>query len=72
MIQVTKFDGTAIMLNAEWIQSIENTPDTLITLTTGFKLIVREPVAKVVAAFQEYQRDKAAGKLQPQSGGVKS
>lgn len=69
MIRVTKFDGTAIMLNAEWIQSVENTPDTLITLTTGFKLIVREPVAKVVAAFQEYQRDKAAGKLQLDSAG---
>lgn len=58
MILVTKFDGKAIMLNAEWIQSVENTPDTLITLTTGFKLIVREPVEKVVEAFNDYQRTK--------------
>ena len=60
MILVTKFDGTPIMLNAESIQSIENTPDTLITLTTGFKLIVREPVNKIVDAFNAYQRDKSA------------
>ena len=59
MIQVTKFDGTPIMLNAEWIQSVETTPDTLINLTTGFKLIVREPVEKVVEAFNAYQRGKA-------------
>ncbi len=58
MIRLTKFDGKSIMLNAEWIQSVEPTPDTLITLTTGFKLIVQEPVDKVVAAFCEYQRDK--------------
>jgi flagellar protein FlbD len=63
MIQVTKFDGTAIMLNAEWIQSVENTPDTLITLTTGYKLIVREPVAKVVEAFNAYQRGKSAPRI---------
>jgi flagellar protein FlbD len=58
MIQLTKFDGTPIMLNAEWIQSIENTPDTLITLTTGFKLIVRDSVERVVREFQAYQRSK--------------
>lgn len=68
MILVTKFDGKAIMLNAEWIQSIETTPDTLITLTTGFKIIVRESVEKVVEAFHAYQRTKGtlgAGGIKP-------
>lgn len=60
MILLTKFDGNAIMLNAEWIQSIEPMPDTLITLTTGFKLIVRESVEVVAEAFRNYQRDKLA------------
>jgi flagellar protein FlbD len=46
------------MLNAEWIQSIENTPDTLITLTTGYKLIVRDRLESVVAAFHEYKRNQ--------------
>lgn len=58
MILVTKFDGKSIMLNAEWIQSVEPTPDTLITLTTGYKLIVREPVETVVEAFNAYQQGK--------------
>ncbi len=58
MILVTKFDGKSIMLNAEWIQSVETTPDTLITLTTGFKLIVRESLEKIVEAFNDYQRTK--------------
>lgn len=65
MILVTKFDGKSMMLNAEWIQSIETTPDTLITLTTGFKLIVRESVDTVVEAFNAYQRGKSA----PKAGG---
>lgn len=56
MIRVTRLDGTLLMLNAEWIQSIESTPDTLITLTTGFKLLVRDPLEKVVNSFHEYKR----------------
>ena len=58
MIHLTRLDGSGIMLNAEWIQSVEDTPDTLITMTTGFKLIVREPVAEVVKLFTDYQKTK--------------
>jgi len=56
MIRVTRLDGTPLMLNAEWIQSIESTPDTLITLTTGFKLLVRDRLDDVVTSFHEYKR----------------
>jgi flagellar protein FlbD len=56
MIRVTRLDGNPLMLNAEWIQSIEMTPDTLITLTTGYKLLVRDRLEEVVAAFHEYKR----------------
>lgn len=56
MIQLTRLDGTTLVLNAECIQSIENTPDTLITLTTGFKIMVREKVDDVVKRFLDYKR----------------
>ena len=56
MIRVVKMDGKTIMLNAEWIQTIEETPDTLITLTTGFQLLVRDKVEDIVSAFKEYKR----------------
>jgi flagellar protein FlbD len=58
MIQVTKFDGSPLVLNAEWIQSVEQTPDTIITLTTGYKLLVRERVETIVEAFNAYQKEK--------------
>ena len=57
MIRVTKFDGKPIVLNAEWIQSVEATPDTLITLTTGFQLLVREKQDEVVEAFIKYKNE---------------
>jgi flagellar protein FlbD len=68
MIRVTKFDGKSIVLNAEWIQSVESTPDTLITLTTGFQLLVREKSDEVVEAFIKYKGEIAHS---PQKTGTK-
>jgi len=56
VIRVTRFDGRPMILNAEWIQSVEETPDTMITLTTGSKILVKDSVAEVVAAFEDYKR----------------
>lgn len=57
MIRVTKLDGSLMMLNAEWIQTLETTPDTLITLTTGLKFHVRDRIEEVVSAFIDYKRE---------------
>lgn len=64
VIRVTKFDGNSMMLNADWIQSIEETPDTVITLTTGSKILVKDSVAEIVAAFTQYKRNQYS-MLQP-------
>jgi len=57
MISVTKLDGTPVVLNADWIQTVERTPDTVITLTTGLKILVRDRVEDVVEAYKRYKRD---------------
>ena len=42
MIEVTKINGTKILVNSNLIESVEETPDTVITLTTGKKIIAKE------------------------------
>lgn len=42
MIDVTRLNGKEMTINAELIESVEETPDTVITLTTGKKIIVKE------------------------------
>ena len=42
MIDVTRLNGKALTINAELIETVEDTPDTVITLTTGKKIIVKE------------------------------
>lgn len=42
MIEVTKLNGTKFLLNSNLIGIVEETPDTVLTLTDGKKIIVKE------------------------------
>ncbi|MEZ3462074.1 MAG: flagellar FlbD family protein [Lachnospiraceae bacterium] len=42
MIEVTKINGTKLLVNTSLIETVEETPDTVITLTDGKKIIVKE------------------------------
>jgi flagellar protein FlbD len=48
MIKVTRLDGSIVVVNAGHILLVEQTPDTLLVLTTGYRLVVREPVDEVI------------------------
>lgn len=56
MIDVTRFNDTQFVLNAELIQTVEETPDTVITLTTGTKYIVKESCEEIKSKVLEYKR----------------
>ncbi len=56
MIQVTRFNGATYFLNAELIQSVEATPDTVITLINHEKVVVKESVPQILSEFIQYQR----------------
>ena len=56
MILVTRFNGSKFYINAEYIQSIERTPDTVVTLMNEKKLVVTDSVDELVERFIEYQR----------------
>lgn len=48
MIFVLRLDGTPIVLNVDQIESIEETPDTVVTLSNGHKLLVKESARELV------------------------
>jgi flagellar protein FlbD len=57
LIRVTRFNGTKIYINAELIQTVEGTPDTVITLTTNVKIIVKESPEEIVKFVIQYQQE---------------
>ncbi len=54
MIRVTRLNGSSILVNAILIETIEETPDTIITLTTGKKFMVLEKAQDVVILVKTY------------------
>ena len=63
MIKVTRLNGQLIVLNADLIEFVEVTPDTVITLTTGQKLVVSETAEEVINKVVEFRRAILAGTL---------
>jgi len=56
MITVTRLNGRRFVVNAEMIRSVESNPDTTIQFINGDRVIVREPMERVVELAVEYGR----------------
>jgi len=57
MIEITKLNDMKISVNAELIETVEEIPDTVITLTTGKKIFVKESRQKIENLVKSYKRD---------------
>lgn len=56
MIILTKINKAQIAVNADLIQYIEETPDTVITMTNSDKVVVKEPMAAIIEKVVQYRR----------------
>ena len=56
MIDLTRFNGTTFTVNSDLIEVIEETPDTVVTLTTGKKIIVKESRQEIKNLVLSYKR----------------
>jgi flagellar protein FlbD len=57
MIRLTRLNGRPFIVNADLIKFIEQAPDTVITLVTGEKLVVRELVEDVLMRIHTFHLD---------------
>jgi len=57
MIQLTRINHLPLVLNADLIEHIETTPDTVISLTNGQKFVVLEPAEEVVNRVIRFRRE---------------
>ncbi len=61
MIKLTRLNGKEFVVNADLIETVEATPDTVITLVNEHRYIVKESVDEVIRRVIEYKR--ALGRL---------
>jgi flagellar protein FlbD len=57
VIEVTKLDGTKTLINQELIETVESTPDTVVTLTTGRKIITKESRQEIDNLVKSYRKE---------------
>jgi flagellar protein FlbD len=55
MIELTRLNGHHLTVNADLIKYAESSPDTVLTLVTGEKLVVLESCAEITERTLEYR-----------------
>ena len=56
MIEVTRINGTKVLINPDLMELVEETPDTVIAFTTGRKIIVKESRQEVKNLVLSYKK----------------
>lgn len=56
MIVLTKINKASIAVNCDLIEFIEETPDTVITMTSNDKIVVTEKMSEVIEKVVQYKR----------------
>ena len=57
LIEVTKINGVKILVNPHLLEIVEETPDTVLTLTTGRKIIVKESRQDIKNLVKLYRKE---------------
>ena len=65
MIKVTRINDAELVINADLIEFVEAIPETMITLTTGKKIMVREAIDDIVQRVAEFKRMSSAREETP-------
>lgn len=61
MIQLTRLNNSPLLVNSDLVKFVEQSPDTVITLVNGEKLLVREKADEVLNRIVEFRRSVLRG-----------
>ena len=64
MVKITRLNGTILVVTADMIEFLEATPDTIVTLNTGRKVVAKESIDELIDKVVEYKR--RALRLEPE------
>ena len=55
MIILTKLNGQTFTVNSDLIETLEQTPDTVIVMTTGNKFVVKETPKEIIDKIVQFK-----------------
>jgi len=56
VIELTRLNGKTFVINSDLIETVEETPDTVVTLTVGSKYVVQESKEDIINKVIEFRR----------------
>lgn len=56
MIKVTRLNDSGLVVNTDLIEFLEAIPDTIISLTTGKKIMVKETIDEIIEKVEDFKR----------------
>ncbi len=56
MIKVTRLNDSELVINTDMVEFIEAIPDTIISLTTGKKIMIKESVDEIIEKIEDYKK----------------
>lgn len=57
MIQLTRINGTELLVNEDFIEIVEQAPDTVVTMQNGHRYLVQETAADIMAKSAQFRRE---------------
>lgn len=57
MIQLTRINGTELLVNEQFIEIAEQTPDTVVTMQNGHRYLVKETLEEIIDKSVQYSRE---------------
>ncbi len=65
MIKVTRINDSELVVNADLIEFVESIPDTIISLTTGKKIMVKQTIDEIIERVAEFKCKSTARGISP-------
>lgn len=57
MIQLTRINGTELLVNEQFIEIAEQAPDTVVTMQNGHRYLVKETLEEIIGKSVQYSRE---------------
>lgn len=56
MVKLTRINGTVILINERYVEIIEETPDTVVTMENGHRYLVQEKIDDILEMIKDYEK----------------
>lgn len=70
MIKVTRINDAPLVVNADLIEFVEASPETIICLTTGKKIMVKQTIDEIIDRVADFKRKASIRTISPDTAAL--